>query len=433
MRPHEYVCMRLLAFLQEVRRLKEGEFPYQHSLEALRDLEIAFQSHLDRIHGSIDSPSELDELCADAVLSLTRSLPYVGFILRSTNVRNAFEVYGPLLRLTRSLLGDETALHGTRPPWRLLLSSEWEDSPRVHTGVPGLPRFVMLGLPAPESSNPLVIPLIGHELGHPLWYRDQCGPRILGDVRDALFVAIRKSWSDYLLANNLSKDRAPTPEGIQDDVLVYDSWGYADEWSMKQAEEMFCDLVGLRLFGTSFLHAFAYFFAPNYTGVRSVSYPDFPIRSQCLTTAVARWYPDDKDVFDNYSSLFQSSLSPSLYPSYQFQLMIADEILPGILDKLIDLADGCVSRERVTLPSKAEAERIFARFAEYLVPGENIKSIADVLGAGWMALPRKDMWKDEFPTLKPEERERERLQVLHDLVLKTLEVYEVEQRLGNGT
>ena len=88
---------------------------------------------------------------------LAQYTPILGFILRSTNIRNAFEARGPLVRLAQKLLSKNT---------KLIVSSEWQYSPFVHPPIQDLKNFVLIGLPAPESSNPLIIPLAGHELGH---------------------------------------------------------------------------------------------------------------------------------------------------------------------------------------------------------------------------------------------------------------------------
>lgn len=150
---------RVTAVIEEIDRLKQSEFPYMQSRDALDLLEQRFkeQQHvLSKI-----SPATLTSVsysaCSTSLYELCIYVPILGFILRSTNVRNAFEAYAPLLRLTRSILGVDT---------KLIISSEWELSPFVYRSMTGLPGFVLIGLPAPESSNPLLIPLAGHEVGH---------------------------------------------------------------------------------------------------------------------------------------------------------------------------------------------------------------------------------------------------------------------------
>ncbi|MDP8207974.1 MAG: hypothetical protein P9L92_15000 [Candidatus Electryonea clarkiae] len=146
---------RLAAVINEIERLKQSEFPYPHPSQALERLDQLFnhqRSVLDKISSS-STNSVIHSGCSASLKQLFDYVPILGFILRSTNIRNAFEIYTPLLRLARSILKIDT---------KLILSSEWEFSPYMYSFIPYLPGFVLIGLPATESSNPLLIPLAGH-------------------------------------------------------------------------------------------------------------------------------------------------------------------------------------------------------------------------------------------------------------------------------
>ena len=97
----EYSKRRLTAFLEEIERLKGSEFPYLHSEHALGLIESYFSRYLAQLkkHGTKSNPATVRAACAAELTGLFEYLPLLGFILRSTNPRNAFEVYGPLLRL----------------------------------------------------------------------------------------------------------------------------------------------------------------------------------------------------------------------------------------------------------------------------------------------------------------------------------------------
>ena len=164
-----FAIARLKAFLTEVEQLDECEFPYEHSRVALRRIRDLFQKKLSLLE-SFDSKSDPSVLKQQCILSLSALFDYVpllGFVLRSTNVRNSFEIFGPFLRLSRDLL--EPGVERVNQKTRLIISSEWDYSPFVYGEIPDLSNFVLIGLPAPESSNPLLLPLAGHrELGHAL-------------------------------------------------------------------------------------------------------------------------------------------------------------------------------------------------------------------------------------------------------------------------
>ena len=103
-----------------------------------------------------DDPNAVKTACNESLKQLFRILPLLGFIVRSTSVRNSFEVFWPLLRLARQVLQTDA---------KLILSSEWLYSPFYRPSA-DLSDYVLLGFPASESSNPLLVPLAGHELGH---------------------------------------------------------------------------------------------------------------------------------------------------------------------------------------------------------------------------------------------------------------------------
>lgn len=151
----EFSPARVRAFLDEITKLEASDFPYPHSKQALLSIERVFEEflgHLEKLDKDSD-PQTIRAACVAEVSGLFDYLPILGFILRSTNTRNAFETYGPVLRLCQKILGPNT---------KLLISSEWEYSPFTYTRVTHLPNFVLIGLPAHESSNPLLLPLAGH-------------------------------------------------------------------------------------------------------------------------------------------------------------------------------------------------------------------------------------------------------------------------------
>ena len=84
----------------------------------------------------------MSAVAADITKQIAIHLPLLGFIRRSSNVRNAFEFYGPIVLLARQLLGRET---------RFIHSSEWDYSPFTYPKLyENLKDFVLIGLPTSE-------------------------------------------------------------------------------------------------------------------------------------------------------------------------------------------------------------------------------------------------------------------------------------------
>jgi hypothetical protein len=407
-----YSKLRLQAFLEQVANLSESEFPYRDSRVALDLVELAFKrrlSRLDRLHAQSD-PGVVKQECRLALEDLFTYLPLLGFILRSTNVRNAFEAFAPIRRLARRLLSPSTS-HAPPPEIKLLLSSEWDYSPFVYDAILALPNFLMIGLPAPESSNPLLLPLAGHELGHALWRSNSLGDELQATVNTAVLVALKARWEEY---RKLFPD-ASSPDDLETSAPATENWLPASDWAVTQAEETFCDFAGLLLFGPSFLDAFAYLLSPAF-GRRALTYPPLRERARNLVWAAA-----EREIVtpDSYPDLFDPEDAPTLSRRDKFRLSLADEALQRVRSTLLERASDFVARAGLILPSPEEIETIFRKL-KGKVPAERAASLIAILNAAWKAFHEKDLWP-ELPTSSPQ-----RDSLLKELTLKSLEILEFE-------
>src|SRR5271168_2999825 len=159
---YEYTREKLLSFQHQITELLRSDFPIPSTKQALDAIGLVFSDEEKRLSGLSNLSAEVKKAaCAQINLKLKEFLPLLGFILRSTNVRNAFELADPITRLSQRILKRELIF---------ILSSEWDFSPLTYTiSFRELPNVIFLGLPAFESGNALIIPLAGHELGHWIW------------------------------------------------------------------------------------------------------------------------------------------------------------------------------------------------------------------------------------------------------------------------
>lgn len=405
----DHARRRITAVLEEVDRLKQSEFPYPHPRLALEILEANFkrvQRVLEKISPS-EPPDKTIEPCVISLDELFTYVPFLGFILRSTNVRNSFESYAPLLRLSRSILGPET---------KLIVSSEWDYSPYVYSSINHLPGFVMIGLPAPESANPLLIPLAGHELGHSIWasqsysenYKDQIEKLVLEQI-------VSKQWKDYeLLYPQFKKDHF-----TKDDLISRSIWLTAYTWSMLQAEEIFCDFIGVRLFAESYLHAFEYLLSPGFPGERSVRYPNMASRVSHLLTASKEMNIEFDPGFANYFRKEDEFREPSA----KLLSSTADTVSASLVPDLIKLAQDFITSKNV-LPRNPEKVSEIRDDFHLVIPTSRSQSLCDIMNAGWQCYLEKELWT-EIPQINQNERHR----ILKDIILKSLEVSEAYERL----
>ena len=405
----DHACRRITAAIDEIERLRESDFPYPHAREALLELDRMFRAQLDvlkRIPAGA-AVHVANNACSASLYQLFVYVPILGFILRSTNVRNAFEAYAPLLRLARGLLGPDT---------KLILSSEWDYSPFVYMPMTDLPGFVLIGLPAPESANPLLVPLAGHELGHWLWQKEGLAAQFEKDVEKGVLDELRtKRWKEYNQLHPHSK-----PEDLQDGTLFSRlTWRPAFTWAMLQAEETFCDFVGVRLFAESFLHAFSYLLSPRALGKRSSSYPNIVRRAAQLSEAASQM---GVDVPPDFQACFEAE-DEHMTPDTQMLVGTADVVSASLVSRLIAAAREICERKSAPSRSTASVSAIATDF-EKVVPTAQAASLCDFMNAGWKCHLDSDLWKS-VRQIRPENRDR----VLRDLILKSAETLEVTERM----
>jgi hypothetical protein len=302
--------------LAQIKRMQSDDFPYKESKGALDQIAALFEADLQRL-GQIDTGTDQSlrrQACAHTNNRVALYHRVLGFILRSTNVRNPFEVYDPLLKICRSAYG---------PKAKLILSSEWNFSPFTYPATfQDLPDLILIGLPATESGNSLIFPLAGHELGHSIWRRPTSrGPSVnsplLEGLRTALLTHYQKNWAEFDKLFEPKKDSTH----LLTDLFLQKIWAQSLKLASRQLEELFCDLFGLAIFGEGFLYSFLYVLSPN-LGPRVDIYPTLERRTKVLIDGARRFA---FDIPANFGSYF-SEESPSLDLKESFILRMADAV-----------------------------------------------------------------------------------------------------------
>ncbi len=411
----KFAQSRLDAFLNEIDRLKQSEFPHQHSQDALIYLENNFLNHRASLQeaGEAGNKFMIDFRCIDTLKKIYLYLPILGFILRSTNARNGFEICAPFLQLAGIIL--EPSKKPKQRSTRVLLSSEWDLSPFTYQKIPYLSDFILIGLPATESDNPLLIPLAGHELGHAIWDKDRLENNYRNDIHQNILDAIILRKDAY---ERLFPRMKATEEELVGMLPGMQTWAQAFKWIIKQLEETFCDLVGLRLFGTAYMHAYAYLTAPRFFGCRNPEYPSSKARSLMLAEA-AKVY--GYEIPEDYIDLFEDQEKPPLSEQDDFLMEISDAVLSKMLQKILSNVRDRIPEIAAAEPSGSAAEnRVFERF-KLIVPAENSGGLAPIINAGWRAFLDDDLWKDSAHIY------RFKTEILRDLIMKNIEILEVEQ------
>ena len=415
--PREYSEARLHSVLEEIDRLRESDFPYAHSREALDLLRGLYAEHLSKLRSLPPSKDAaiVNGFCREALLDIFRYFPFLGFILRATNVRNAFEVHGPLLRLCKEVIG---------PDAKLILSSEWNFSPFTFPEQRPLPNFVLIGLPASETDNPLLLPLAGHELGHTIWGAKDFEAKYYGDVERNIIEAIATDIVAYQkYFPNHQVNIGDKFAELNVNIFVKRTIASVVTLALSRAQEYFCDCTGVYLFDEAFLNAFAYLVSPSIGCPRSPNYPNNLARIQNMINAAEHFRKTNTNIYNippNFASLFEDS--PEAGDAEQKYLSgLADlsstKLCPALILESESLLKS-VSAPQLT-PSIRDA--IIEEF-KIGVPAGNAENVTNILNAGWAVYRNTATF---WPNI-PDQRQCKR--VLSNLMIKNIELLEIEYR-----
>jgi hypothetical protein len=229
---------------------------------------------------------------------------------------------------------------------------------------------------------------------------------VLSEVKD-------KRWTEYeSIYSGIKKEEL-------DELFPKTTWSPAVDWALLQAEEIFCDFFGLRLFAESYLYAFAYLVSPGTLGLRSMSYPNMRKRVELLL-----WASEQLGIAK--PTAFMEQFRDSAEPDdvrMKFLVSIADSVSVELKARLIEYVQNVSTQKDLAIRVTANVEAIRKTYAELVVPTKHPQTLTDILNAGWACAMDEHLWK-ETPLIPPEDRDR----ILKDLMLKSMEVSEIHDK-----
>ncbi len=428
----DFAEARLLAALDQVDRVAESEFTFPDGPQALRLIADKLKRHLAEIASlrteGIEDGGIIAAECHRALEAVDNVLPILGLILRSTNIRNAFEIYGPIRHLAQTFIRSE---HGSTVAPALIWSSGWDYVPMTFRRIKYLPGFIIITIPSSEAANPLLVPLAGHELGHRVWTDEKLEPVSLDPIIMGAAEFVRTNYKQSKL--NIPRAKRKTTEllgeYLKENSRQIPSWNPMLLNATRQAEELFCDLIGYFLFGESFLHAFAYLLSPRPPRERRASYPAMRARTGLLADAKEKFAIKISTAYTippNFAALFVDEER-----ELDFWTRVADHAAMAAGTRLIDSVIDFTSRANwQALPqlSTNQREQIKQECFAWGVPAANAGSLGNILNAAWDAQLDKDFWADFQPMLLQDKGKRAEFKAaaLREIVLKSIEVFEYE-------
>ncbi|MCZ7930342.1 hypothetical protein [Agrobacterium pusense] len=390
---------RLESAINLVTGLLDTDWAYGDASDALRSICAELVETRDDLVALDDDadPKLLNQYRLASLRTVAELTGFVGFIIRSSDVRNSFEIYHPIKVVGSALLGDKI---------KLIIGSEWNYNPFIYP-LPStvLLDFILVGLPASEAQNVLLLPVAGHELGHAVWRRTPILLQMTSVIRKKVTAEFSRKWKDV-------KEHFPpgmTPENIETDLIALEVLRKTTEIALRQCEEVFCDLLGFWIFGDAFLHAFEYLLSPDTSRRVSEFYPPNKIRAQHLAKAGVSW---GSKYAPELSSVFVEPEQPKDYSA-----RIAQEVTKDMVSLLTkEVEDLCASKglSRPTDKGIKAAENQFRAIS----PAFTGQTAAEALVAAWNI--RLDLNDWHVPGVVGDRK----LSILNDLVLKSFEVGE---------
>jgi len=398
----KYAVARLSHVLRQIESIETSEFSHEGARSALRELRILFEKDGSRILdiGSSGDDGIKERAVVQANYHIYKFLPILGFIQRSSNVGNPFEFYDPLLRLARKLIGDRA---------RLIFSSEWGYSPCTYPLVfSELPYFVFIGMPSSESGNSLIIPLAGHELGHSVWSHNSLGNKFAQKVTKLTSEHLKTRWQEFCKIFGKSKF-----EELQTDMLLVGHLGNVTKIVIDQIEEVFCDFVGLRIFGESYFHSFEYLLAPSLGGARISVYPSIEDRIAYMERCAIEF---DILIRSNFAENF-CERTKSLAREEVFYIEVADSVVASLVDDLVLESKLICDRAKIEIRSRELVDLASRKFGRGM-PVEDLRNLSDIINAGWVAFLDDSVWSHSLSS------DEDRMNVVNEIIFKSVEIME---------
>jgi hypothetical protein len=201
-------------------------------------------------------------------------------------------------------------------------------------------------------------------------------------------------------------------------------WGQSYKLAQRQLEEVFCDYLGVYVFGQSFLHSFRYLVAPSLGYRRNLNYPKLHDRAKYMAEYGNKLGLPE---ITAYADAF-SEQDHSLAPNEAFILEVTDEATKNLHDQLPAIVEqyrGKAESFKVGIGDVPAAKQSLLN----LVPVVSTKFMTAVVNAAWEIRLDLDEWRILTDVEDVARRRNEKLRILRDLVLKSFEVYEFRERI----
>ncbi len=190
---------------------------------------------------------------------------------------------------------------------------------------------------------------------------------------------------------------------------------------LQQLQEFFCDFVGLFIFGQAYLDCFDYLLSPTQSKERHPPYPAVRERARALVRNMPKLSLRAPGSFEDRFAVQKCPFEAS-EPAY-FHLSLSDDTSSRLANEAADLAFKLCNQGGLVTPKSADATRILKEF-ESGVPAEKVGSLGAILNAARRAFKSQ--------TFLPGVSDHKRMAYLNELILKSIEILEMEGFISNA-
>jgi hypothetical protein len=203
------------------------------------------------------------------------------------------------------------------------------------------------------------------------------------------------------------------------DITTIGYWTPAAEFALRQSEECFCDFLGVRLFGESFLHSFEYLIAPNIGHPRHVFYPPLPRRAQYMARCAAA---TGAGVPTDFASHFFEVPSKLSRADEAFLVTASDWATEDSIPELIKAAKDFADNAGIARYNAQNCDRAYENFKEGY-PASGDVTFVDIINAAWRVYLEPHIWPgDGVPASR-------KFEIISEIALKSIEVMEYNIRM----
>jgi hypothetical protein len=174
------------------------------------------------------------------------------------------------------------------------------------------------------------------------------------------------------------------------------------------------------MFGRSYLDCFEYMLDPPPMPKRDPEYPSIKKRAGYLQDHGTKYRVDDKSFTEKFAEQ-ENPFEEGTADRFAIDLAdaVASELVPNISDMVIEACQNTIA-----FASEAEVDAVANWFLEG-VPAERAGSLDAILNGGW------SIFKNS--AFMPAEPGEVRIAALNELILKSIEILEIEKIMSNAT